>query len=78
MDHCARCKAEDDGDLLALSRFVSDGVVVEFVCGGCCTKLERQLAEQLDGDLLAFVLSLVDAFDRLAPPLRTLSELGTS
>jgi hypothetical protein len=69
-DYCNRCR-EWCEELLALPRFTESGedgeVVTEHVCSGCATRIERMLGRRLVDDVpvLAFVLALTDAIDRL-------------
>ena len=65
MNNCARCGTPED-DLHELARFASEGLTIEHVCKGCCTRVEEVLSRRIpdDPDLLALVLSTLDAIDR--------------
>jgi hypothetical protein len=65
--NCDRCNAEAD-DLVALTRYVGTSYATENVCLGCCTRIEQHLGSRIDNDpdLLAFVLAMADAVDRLS------------
>jgi hypothetical protein len=65
-DACNRCGRA--GDLLALHRFGDNPrtLTTEFVCKGCCRKVEELLASGPDErELMAFALEMVDGFERL-------------
>ncbi len=66
MDCCARCGTPMD-DLRELTRYADDGLLVEIVCSGCCVKVESVLSDRIqdDPELMAFVLAMSDAIDRL-------------
>jgi hypothetical protein len=68
VERCNRCNAE--ADLLALARFADTETrhAEEFICEGCCTRVELALGRRIPDDLelMAFVLALSDAVDRLS------------
>jgi hypothetical protein len=64
---CARCSADAD-ELVTLTRFdPGQTYASEDVCSGCCTHPELVIGSRIDDDpeLLAFVLALSDAIDRI-------------
>jgi hypothetical protein len=68
MERCNRCGQVDD-DLVALHRFCDEpgALTTELVCAGCLRRSEATLARRIADDpgLMAFVLELLSAIDRL-------------